>query len=159
MPFTSIQSKSVWGTVSSGIQPRKVFLPIFGNTDSNDTDVHQDAMPAFFNKSLFIGSDLNEGGDLETESFELFLVTANCWPDSRPQTHGDVTGGRAFPGIWRTPGPAPRPNPMPALLAAGGSGPRLLGRHKVAYLGVFHPGNRPGILKERPPPSACKGLI
>ena len=46
---------------------------------------------------------------------------------------------------------------MPALLAAGGSGLRLLGRSQSCIFGeCFTLGNRPGILKERPPPSPAK---
>lgn len=51
------------------------FLSIFGNTESGDTDVHHDAMAASSNKSLFIGLDLNEGGDLKREKLQA-LVTA-----------------------------------------------------------------------------------
>lgn len=84
------------------------------------------------------------------------LVTANCWPDSRPRR--PVMSPGAGPS-WHlaNPGPAPRPNPMPALLAAGGSGLRLLGRSQSCIFGeCFTLGNRPGILKERPPPSPAK---
>ena len=84
------------------------------------------------------------------------LVTANCWPDSRPRR--PVTSPGAGPS-WHlvNPGPAPHPHPMPALLAAGGSGLRLLGRSQSCIFGeCFTLGNRPGILKERPPPSPAK---
>lgn len=73
-----------------------------------------------------------------------------------PQTTGDVTGGRAFLASGE-PRPAPCPHPMPALLAADGSGLRLLGCSQSCIFGeCFTLGNRPGILKERPPPSPAK---
>ena len=107
-----------------------------------------------FNKSLFIASDLNEGGGLERESFELLsrpTVGQILAPDDRWRHRGP-----GLPGIWRT-RPALRPHPMPALLAAGGSGLRLLGRSQSCIFGeCFTLGNRPGILKERPPPSPAK---
>ena len=114
-----------------------------------------------FNKSLFIGSDLNEGGDLERESLKL---------SSRP-TVGQFLApdrwrnrGPGLPGIRQTPGlhegPVPCPHPMPALLAAGSSGLRLQGRSQSCIFGeCFTLGNGPGILKERPPPSSAKASL
>lgn len=114
------------------------------------------------NKSLFIGLDLNKGGDLKREKLQA-LVTANCWPDSRPER---CNQGPGLPGIWQSQGckrgwcalpQPPPPGGMPALLAAGGSGLRLLGRSQSRIFGeCFTLGNRPGIMKERPPPSPAK---
>lgn len=101
---------------------------------------------------------MNEGGDLERESFKLSsrpTVGQFLAPDRRRNR------GPGLPGIWRTlglhEGPVPCPHPMPALLAAGSSGLRLLGRSQSCIFGeCFTLGNGPGILKERPPPSPAK---
>lgn len=103
---------------------------------------------------------MNEGGDLERERERGFKVLSQpgCWTDSFPRR---CNQGLGLPGIWRAQGlpeglepraPAPAPQwnaSSPQWLPPGGLQTCIFGE-------CFTLGNRPGILKERPPPSPAK---
>lgn len=147
----------------SGSQPRRLFLSIFGKPDSHDTDVHHDAMAAPSTKSLFIGLDLNEGGDLERERSLKLLSRPDCWPDSSADnvTRGWPSWHLANPGPAEGLKPCPhplRPCGVPAPLAAGSS--QLRGRSQSCIFGeCFTLGNGPGILEGEATTLACRGLV
>lgn len=110
--------------------------------------------------------DLNEGGDLKREREREASSSCHARAVGQILSLDDVTRGwvvlasgkrRGCRRGWSPAPPPQHPGGMPALLAAGGSGLWRLGCLQSCIFGeCFTLGNRPGILKGRPPPSPAK---
>lgn len=162
LPFTSTPSKSIFRPVCPGIQ-----LTMFSSVHlwKYREEWHRRAPRCHgcsFNKSLFIGSDLNEGGDLKGER----EASSSCHSQTVGQilSWDDVKWGRATPAsgqAWQRGPDAPPPlaSPwVPAFLRqAGGFSAQATGMlTKLHIWGMLHTGKRARHSEGRPPPWLVK---